>query len=188
MGRAATSHCCDRAIISTCWTAIADLLDLRAGLAELVIELTQAQAEMRALQDDQESLRRRADLLRHEVDEIHAAALESDEEEAELLAERHRLTHREQLAALAAEAAQLLNGDDRGAGAAAVDALMGVAAALAKLAQIDRQMTDDHDLAEGLAQGAQELALTLARYADDAEYDPQRLNELEERLELIRTC
>ena len=164
----------------------ADLLDLRAGLAELVTELTEAQAEMRALQDDQETMRRRADLLRHEVDEIHAAALESDEEEAELLAERHRLTHREQLAALAAEAAQLLNGDDRGAGTAAVDALMGVAAALAKLAQIDRQMSEDHALAEGLAQGAQELALTLARYADDAEYDPQRLNELEERLELIR--
>ncbi len=163
----------------------ADLLDLRAGLAKLVIELTAAQAEMRALQDDQESLRRRADLLRHEVDEIHAAALESDEE-AELLAERHRLTHREQLAALAAEAAQLLNGDDRGAGTAAVDALMGVAAALYKLAQIDRQMADEYDSAESLAQGAQELALTLARYADDTEYDPQRLNELEERLELIR--
>ncbi|MCY3867409.1 MAG: DNA repair protein RecN, partial [Chloroflexi bacterium] len=163
----------------------ANLLDLRAGLAALVVELTAAQAETRALQDDQETLRRRADLLRHEVDEIRAARLESDEE-AELLAERHRLTHRERLAELSAEAAQLLNGDDRGAGAAAVDALMGVAAALAKLAQIDPQMSEDHDLAENLAQGAQELALTLARYADDAESEPQRLNELEERLELIR--
>ena len=63
---------------------------------------------------------------------------------------------------------------------------MGVAAALAKLAQIDPNMNDDHNLAEGLAQGAQELALTLARYAADAEFDPARLNELEERLELIR--
>ena len=163
----------------------ADLLDLRAGLAELVVELTGAQAEMRALHDNQETLRRRAALLRHEVDEINAAALESNEE-AELLAESHRLTNREQLASLAAEAAQLLNGDDGRGGTAAVDALMGVADALAKLAQIDRQMSDDHDLAESLAQGAQELALTLTRYADDAEYDPQRLNELEERLELIR--
>ncbi len=163
----------------------ADLLDLRAGLAELVVELTGAQAEMRALHGAQETLRRRAELLRHEVDEINAAALESNEE-AGLLAEGHRLTNREQLASLAGEAAQLLNGDDRRGGTAAVDALMGVAAALAKLAQIDPQMSDDHDLAESLAQGAQELALTLTRYADDAEYDPQRLNELEERLELIR--
>ncbi|MDE2855660.1 MAG: DNA repair protein RecN [Chloroflexota bacterium] len=164
----------------------ADLLEARAGLGKLVLELTQVQAEARALQEDRETLQRRADLLRHEVEEIQAAALESDEE-ADLLAERHRLANSEQLASLAAEAARLLNGDDRIASAAAVDALMGVAAALAKLAQIDPERADDHELAEGLAQGAQELALTLARYAEDAEHDPHRLNELEERLELIKT-
>ncbi len=164
----------------------ADLLDLRAGLAEMVGELTAAQAETRALRDDREALRRRADLLRHEVNEIEAAALESDEE-AELLAERHRLANSEQLAALAAEAAQLLNGDERSRATGAVDGLMGAAAALAKLAQIDPDFSGDHALADNLAQGAQELALTLTRYADDIEYDPQRLNELEERLELIRT-
>ena len=164
----------------------ADLLDARAGLTALVGELTAVQAETRALQEDKETLRRRADLLRHEVEEIQAAELER-EEEADLLAQRHRLANSEQLATLAAEAALLLNGDERHAGSAAVDSLMGVAAALAKLAQIDPNMTNDHQLAEDLAQGAQELALTLARYADDAEYDPRRLNELEERLELIKT-
>lgn len=164
----------------------ADLLDLRAGLAEMVGELTAAQAETRALRDDREALRRRADLLRHEVNEIEAAALESDEE-AKLLSERHRLANSEQLAALAAEAAQLLNGDERSRATGAVDGLMGAAAALAKLAQIDPDFSGDHALADNLAQGAQELALSLTRYADDIEYDPQRLNELEERLELIRT-
>jgi len=164
----------------------ADLLDLRAGLGQLVIDLTNAQAQMRTLREDKEALQRRADLLRHEVDEILAADLDSDEE-ARLLAERHRLANSEQLATLAAEAAQLLNGDERRGRAGAVDSLMGVAAALDKLAQIDPDLSDDYDLAENLAQAAQELALTLARYAGDAEYDPQRLNELEERLELIRT-
>ena len=164
----------------------ADLLDARAGLAALVSELTQEQAEIRALQEDKQALRRRADLLRHEVAEIHAAELDSDEE-VDLLAERHRLANSEQLATLAAEAALLLNGDERHDGLAAVDALMGVAAALAKLAQIDQNMRDDHALADELAQGAQELALTLSRYAADVEYDPKRLNELEERLELIKT-
>lgn len=163
----------------------ADLLELRAGLAALVSELTQLQQQMRALQEGKEALARRAALLRHEVQEIQAAALEPDEE-ARLLAERRRLANSEQLATLTAEAALLLNGDERRQGAAAVDGLMGVAAALAKLARIDPNMTDDHELAEELAQGAQELALTLARYADEVEYDPQRLNELEERLELIK--
>ena len=164
----------------------ADLLDARAGLGKLVSELTQTQNERRAMQDDKDAMRRRADLLRHEVDEIHAAKLESNEE-VELRAERHRLANSERLATLAAEAAQLLNGDDRRGSAAAVDSLMGVADALSKLALIDPQMADVHELAEGLAQQSQELALTLARYADEVEYDPQRLNELEERLELIGT-
>ena len=45
----------------------ADLLDLRAGLARMVGELTSAHAEIRRLREDDEALRRRADLLRHEV-------------------------------------------------------------------------------------------------------------------------
>ena len=163
----------------------ADLLDLRAGLARMVGELTSAHAEIRRLRDDDEALRRRADLLRHEVEEIRAAELDPAEE-AELATERNRLANSEQLATLAAEAARLLNGDDSARSAPAVDALMGVAAALAKLAQIDPAMADDYALAESMAQQAQELALTLSRYASDVEFDPFRLDELEERLELIR--
>ncbi len=164
----------------------ADLLEIRAGLATLVQELTQVQGEIRRLIDDSDAMKRRAELLRHEVEEIDAAALESDEE-AGLLAERNRLANSEQLATLAQESAQILDGDDRGGQVPVVDALMQTAAALAKLAQIDPDMKDEHELAESLVQQAQELALTMTRYAGAAEYDPARLDELEERLELIRS-
>ena len=164
----------------------ADLLDARAELGGLVNALGAAQGEMRRLQDDQETLRRRADLLRYEAEEIEAAALQPDEEQS-LLAERSRLANSEQLAALAQEAARLLNGDDSEGQRPIVDGLMQVAAAISKLADIDPDMADDDELAEGLAQQAQELALTMARYAGEVEYDPQRLDELEERLELIKT-
>ena len=164
----------------------ADLLDLRRGLASMVAELTEAQAEARRLRGDKDALARRADMLRHEVEEIRAADLDRAEER-DLLAERNRLANSEQLATLAAEALQLLNGDDSGGALPALDGLMAVAAALAKLARIDPAMTEQQALAEDLAQGAQDLALTLTRYADDVEYDPQRLDELEGRLELITT-
>ncbi len=159
----------------------AGILDERAGLATLVADLAEAQAEMRALADDSVALAQQAELLRHELDEIQAADLDPAEEDT-LQKERNRLANSEQLAQLAGEAARLLDDDDRGA----VDKLMEVAGALMKLAQIDPQMNEQYDLAETLAQGAQELALELARYAGDAEYDPLRLNELEERLELIK--
>ena len=120
-------------------------------------------------------------MLRHELDEIEAANLDPDEEK-ELQSERNRLANSEQLAQLANEAAQGLDADERGA----VDRLMDAAGALQRLADIDAQMKDRYDLAESLAAQAQELALDLTRYATDAEYDPQRLNELEERLELIK--
>ena len=164
----------------------ADLLDIRAGLASLVQELTGVQGELRRLSEAGDASKRRADLLRHELADIAAAALAPDEE-ANLLAERVRLANSEQLAMLANEAAMLLDGDDRGGRLSAVDGLMSVAAALAKLSAIDGDMSGDHELAENLAQGAQELALTLTRYAADAEFDPSRLDEVEERLELIKS-
>ena len=164
----------------------ADLLEARGGLANLVNALGEVQQEMRRLQDDKEALERRADLLRYEAEEIKAAALQPDEERG-LLAERSRLANSEQLAALAQEAARLLNGDDRDSHPSIVDGLMQVAAAMDKLAAIDPDLGADDELAEGLAQQAQELALMMARYAGEVEYDPQRLDELEERLELIRT-
>ncbi len=164
----------------------ADLLDVRAGLAALVADLTAAQGEMRRLREDKETLEGRAELLRHEIQEISAAALQPDEE-ATLLAERHRLANSEQLALLARECAQLLNGDDREAGAPLVDGLMQVAASLTKLAQIDADLSGERQMAEDLTQGAQDLALTITRYADEIEFDPVRLDEVEERLELIRS-
>ena len=164
----------------------ADLLDLRLGLASMVGELTQTQREIRRLRDDKESIQRRSDLLRHEVEEINAAELDPAEEK-DLLAERNRLANSEQLAQLAADALRLLNGDQGAHALPAIDGLMAAAAALAKLASIDPALTEHHALAEDLAQQAQDLTLTLSRYADEVEYDPYRLDELEERLELIRT-
>ena len=164
----------------------ADLLDVRAGLAALVGDLTAAQGEIRLLREDKETLKGRAELLRHEIQEISAAALQPDEE-ATLLAERHRLANSEQLASLARECAQLLNGDDREAGAPLVDGLMQVAASMTKLARIDADLSGERQMAEDLTQGAQDLALTITRYADEIEFDPARLDEVEERLELIRS-
>ncbi len=162
----------------------ADLLDIRAGLAKMVRELTAIQSERRRLRDEGDARRRRADMLRHEVAEIEAAELDPAEEKA-LEAERNRLANSEQLAQLAGQAAQLLNGDERGA--AAVDSLMDVSAALQRLARIDSEMAAEYETAESLAQQTQELALNLARYAAEVEHDPRRLDELEERLELMRT-
>lgn len=164
----------------------ADLFDIRIGLATLVEERGKIRDEMRGLQNDKDALQRRADLLRHEAEEIKAASLKPDEE-ADLLSERNRLANSEQLANLAQESTILLNGDDSDETVAIVDSLMQVALAMSKLSKIDLAMQEDYELAESLAQQAQELGITMSGYVDEVEYDPERLDELEERLELIKT-
>lgn len=163
----------------------AHILELRDEMATKVHKLNTMRAEIRGLQEDKEALQRRADRLRYEVDEIEAADLEADEE-ADLIAERNRLANSEQLATLAAESLALLNGEESDDQTPVLDGLMQIATGLSKLARIDPEMSDDAELADGISAQAQELAITLGGYLDEIEYDPDRLNELEERLELIK--
>lgn len=165
----------------------ADLMELREAMVTLVTTLSGVRTEIRGLMEDEAALQRRADQLRRDVEEIESAALEPGEDE-ELKAERNRLANSEQLAVLSGEAATLLSGSDAADDQTpAVDALMRVAAILTKLAAIDPDLNDWAETAEGLSAQAQDLALEMARYGDEVEFDPARLNEIEERLELINT-
>ena len=164
----------------------AGLLDQRDTLQDLSSELNSVRRDIHRLQEDKDTLRRRADLLRHEVDEIMGAELIPDEDE-ELRFERTRLANSEQLATLAQEVALLLNGDVDTDQMAIVDGLMHVSSILSKLAKIDHQLKRDYELAESLSEQAQELGMTLASYSEEVEFDPERLVEVEERLELINT-
>ncbi|MFZ4815265.1 MAG: DNA repair protein RecN [Phototrophicaceae bacterium] len=172
-------------------TAHIDLLDryagvlpLRQSIGQWVHELGETRREIKSLTQNRDELARRADRLRHAIEEINAANLQIGEED-ELKAERLRLANSEQLATLTGEASLLLDGgDDAGA---AVDYLQQVAAILAKLAAIDPQLRDDSTFAESLADQVNELALTLRSYNDGVEYDPRRLDFIEERLELLNS-
>lgn len=164
----------------------ADLLEIREALTTVVENLGKVRREIRGLQEDKAALQRRAEQLRHEVEEIDAAQLQPGEDD-ELRAERNRLANSEQLATLTAEAVLLLNGDDSDDQSPAVDLLGRVATIMDKLAAIDPELNDAQELADGISAQATELALELAGYADEIEYDPGRLNEIEERLELINS-
>lgn len=164
----------------------ADLLDIREALETLVRNVNETRREIRSLQEDEAAIQRRAEQLRREIEEIDAAELVVGEDD-EIRAERTRLSNSEQLATLANVIVKLLNGDEGGAteDLPAVDRLMQVATHLSKLANIDPELGEWHELAESISAQAQELALEMADYAENVEYNPKRLNELEERLEVI---
>jgi DNA repair protein RecN (Recombination protein N) len=162
----------------------AELWPLRTQVAEKVAQVRAARRELADLLRSEEELARRADLLQFQIGEIHAAALEPGEEEA-LVEERLRLTNAEQLAALATEALQALEGG--GEEAAGASDLLGVALrALERLARVDPAQEPQAKSAESASYQVQELARNLRVYQDEIEYSPRRLQEVEDRLALIR--
>ncbi len=165
----------------------AELMDARAALSVVVGRLGDVRREIQRLTADDATIKRRADRLRTDIEEIDAAELVPGEDEI-LKAERSRLANSETLARLTGEVVTLLYGDDVPQGqTAALDQLVQVAALLHKLNNIDPALVDDYDLAEAAAAQVEELALSMRRYADTVEFNPERLNEMEERLELINS-
>jgi len=163
----------------------ADLMEMREALRTVTEHVYEVRREIRGLLEDEAAVQRRAEMLRHAVEEIDAAELKPNEDE-ELKKERNRYANSEQLAKLSAEAGALLNGaDDRSMVMSAVDALARVSVILEKLAILDPSLNELATQAESLSEQAQDIAGEIADYAENIEYDPERLNEIEERLELI---
>lgn len=168
------------------------LLDRYAGLGEQVSCVTDLVRRVRAVRRELESLRqdereraRRIDLLTYQVEEIRAARLKVGEEE-ELDAERKRLANAEQLSALSTEASMLVSGgDDEQQGA--LDALGAAEQALSRLARIDPTA---NSLLEQLGEATallEDIGRELGHYRDSIEFNPRRLQQVEERLHLIHT-
>ena len=161
----------------------ADLMGVRDALVTLVNNLNEVRREMRSLREDKAALERRADALRHEIEDITSAKLKPNEED-DLKSERNRLSNSEQLATLAGHIVTLLSGES-GEDLPGVDRLQQVSQALTKLAAIDASLSDWSEVMEGIAAQVQDLAVDMADYAESVEYNPKRLNDIEERLEVI---
>ncbi len=163
----------------------AGLGDLRAQIVAKVAALRQIRRELQALLRDERELARRTDLLRFQANEINAASLRIGEED-ELEAERRILANAETLSALADGAYKhLYDGleDQRSVS----DLLGDVSLKLGDIVRLDPSLQDEAAVCEGALYQIEELARSLRAYRDGIEYDPERLLEIEERIDLIRT-
>jgi DNA repair protein RecN (Recombination protein N) len=161
----------------------ASLENQRAGLADIVSQLGQVRAEIDSLVRDEAALARRVDMLKYQVEEIRAVAPKIGEED-DLVEERTRLSNAEQLASLSAEAQHILYESDDSE-TSTVDTLNLAVTVLARLAKIDPKFEEQRALAESLKVQAEELAQTLRRYHETIEYNPTRLNEVEDRVDAL---
>ena len=166
------------------------LLDRVAGSEELLSAYRETYLTLRAIRRELDQLRlaekdaaRRIDLLTYQINEIETARVQMGEQD-ELRQERNRLANAENLAGYAQQALSIL--DEGSPESPAVTDLLGeVVQMLASLSKIDSQQTGLHEQVEGVALTLSELARDLRAYQDEIEFNPRRLEEIEERLELL---
>lgn len=146
-------------------------------------ELAGIDEQIAALGGDDRQRAERADFVRFQKDELDAARLEAGEDER-LVAERTRLSASEELRVGTGNAVAALLGGDGDDGA--LDGLARAARELDKLVRLDPSLDP---LARQLAEArvvADDAAASLRRYADRVDGDPERLAQIDDRLELLR--
>ena len=160
--------------------------DLGGQLADYRItyeQLSEVRQQLNALRMSEQDAARRTDMLTFQIQEIDAALLKPDEEE-ELRQERTRLANAESLASHVQNALSLIEDDNpevRG-----ISELLGeVTGSLQSLARIDSSTASYLEIAETSLTALQDLALGLANYAENIEFNPRALDRIEERIDLI---
>ncbi len=157
-------------------------LDRRRAYREAHLEALRLEDELERIHEREGAQARDLDLLRFELDEIEAAKPDA-EEESELAADRDRLRHAESLRGAAVEALAAVTGDGDEGGAA--ETMGSAEAALAAREGVDPVLDKLAEAARGLRVELQELAGELRGYAEGIEAEPGRLEQVEERLDVL---
>ncbi len=161
----------------------ANLLPLRREVAATVATLRKVREELNRLRQDARLIAQRVDLLSFQSEEIFAAQL-APEEDVELESERRRLSNAEALTQLA-QAAQAILSEGEGEMPGAIDLVSEAVGRLDRLARIDPDMERLADEGQALMEQVSDLTRSIQDYADQLEFNPERLVEVEDRLELI---
>ena len=156
-------------------------LERRRRYRDAHAEVVRLERELERIREREGARERDLDILRFELEEIEAAKPDPAEE-AELAPERERLRHAEALRGAAAQALAAVTGDGDGG---ASEAMGAAESALAAQEGVDAKLDELGETAKGLRVELQELAGELRGYAEGIEAEPGRLEQVEERLEVL---
>jgi DNA repair protein RecN (Recombination protein N) len=145
--------------------------------------LQSVRSELDTLRHTEREAARRVDLLTYQINEIKAATLQTGEEKT-LREERSRLANAETLASLSQEAIQFV--DEGTPESPAISDLLGqVVENIENLARTDQTQSALSQRIKGLFEDLTDIGLSLRAYLEGIEFNPKRLEQVEERLGLI---
>ncbi|HLM56865.1 MAG TPA: DNA repair protein RecN [Pyrinomonadaceae bacterium] len=157
--------------------AYAGLMEARRETAALYKEWSALNGELRALRRDEAEALQLIDALRFQIEELAAAGLEAGED-ARLEEERRRLSNMERLSELCAEAYD--QHYDEGDSTAA--RLVRLERQLEELKGYESSFGEYVEGARSARALVEDFAATLRGFADNLNFSPQRLAEVENRL------
>ena len=161
------------------------LWQLRTEVAEGARQLTEVRQELDRLREDEEELAQRVDFLKYQVGEINTANLRPTEDD-DLTLERDRVANAERIITLSDHAYRALY-DSFDRHESVMDLIGQVSKDLSQMEQLDPSLSQNLESVDALTHEVDELARALRSYRDGIEYSPDRLQELQERLDLINS-
>ena len=163
-----------------------ELLDTHGGHADLGQDVERSHrnwqslaADLNSVQDQQKDREARLDLLRYQVRELDALALQDGELE-QLELERKKLAHSGMLMERAQQALQFLYENDNGSAQSLVSQ---AASAVGGAVELDPSLKATLEMIGEADIRISEAAEDLRRYLDGMEIDPERQRQVESRLD-----
>ncbi|SEN22234.1 DNA repair protein RecN [Lihuaxuella thermophila] len=156
------------------------IFSIRRKYERVFEQYQQLSKELDRLNLNQKEIAQRIDLLEFQKDEIQSAELVPGEDE-ELEQERNRLAYSEKLITHSAKAYDHLYGEQEG-----LDHLQAALSHLEEILPLDETLSPVYETIQTCTYQLEEAVRELSRYRDQLEFDPNRLNEVEERLHLIQ--
>jgi len=160
--------------------AFAGTAPLREQFSDLYGELRKVRERLEHLDEREQEIARRLDLLSFQSGEIDAAELKAGEEE-ELLEQRQLLANAEKLGGISAAAFDQLYGGD----GAILGQLRRIGSAIREIAAIDMGLAGLADNLESSYLQLEDVAIGLRDYSSRMESDPRALQAAEDRLDQI---
>ena len=145
--------------------------------------LLKVRQELQTLRANERQAVQRADLLSYQINEIHAANLKAGEEK-DLEEERNRLANAEKLSASGQKALTILD-ESSPEEPSIMDRFGEVVEALTSLSHLDKSQNPLNDQATTTFEELSEISHALRIYLENLEFNPKRLDQVEERLDLI---
>ncbi len=165
-----------------------EMLDSFGGLGVLRDVLTAAYHGLQStrktlleLETGERDRAQREDMLRFQKNEIEVAMLKPGEDE-ELASEQKLLANFEKLAGVSRAADEALYSSDN----SVMSGLKKAMTSLREIAAIDSRLAPVLELCEAGRAQIEEAAREVSAYADRVEFDPDRLEQIGDRLDLIR--